>query len=453
MKRWIAALCALALLVTGIFSLPACSVGMDLKDPDDYVPGDVAPEISATLRVAMLNTTQEEELMDELAAGFNVIYPNVDFESTKLTTYESGIAQTIATGTNLDVIWVPDAYVTSLADQGLLYNLEKYMEKSEKDGLFDPDDYQPAMMQLGQYKHGSDPENTAQYFLPRDYSKIVTYINTALVEKYAPEFDVQYYVEHMDEWTWDVMLDLCGQLQKGMANEQTKPRIVEAMWRWLILFYGLVRAEDGVYLDASGSAVLDEGFQNALNLVRDLIDKGYTTFDTNLTELNRFHSAQSVIAFQSRPYLATAVVLEDDLEILPFPAIGDDPKVGTGTTGYGICTSSENPDLAWEFIRYMMSANGQTVLSETGKAVPSMISLQTGENPGWKQFYSQYNYNHDAFVFAPERDVVMDYYDMLTSAAAKTHDDALRALFEAYWKSEGSASLIDVIDRYKTATR
>lgn len=59
----------------------------------------------------------------------------------------------------------------------------------------------------------------------------------------------------------------------------------------------------------------------------------------------------------------------------------------------------------------MMSANGQTVLSETGKAVPSMISLQTGENPGWKQFYSQYNYNHDAFVFAPERDVVMDYYD------------------------------------------
>ena len=172
MKRWIAALCALALLVTGIFSLPACSVGMDLKDPDNYVPGDVDPEISATLRVAMLNTTQEEELMDELAAGFNVIYPNVDFEFTKLTTYESGIAQTIATGTNLDVIWVPDAYVTSLADQGLLYNLEKYMEKSEKDGLFDPDDYQPAMMQLGQYKHGSDPENTAQYFLPRDYRRL-----------------------------------------------------------------------------------------------------------------------------------------------------------------------------------------------------------------------------------------------------------------------------------------
>ena len=391
--------------------------------------------------------------MDDLASGFNVIYPNVDFEFTKLTTYESGIAQTIATGTKLDVIWVPDAYVTSLADQGLLYNLQNYMEKSEADGLFNPDDYQPAMMKLGQYKHGSDPDNTAQYFLPRDYSKIVTYINTSLVEQYAPDFDVQYYVEHMDEWTWDVMLDLCEQLQNGMANEQTKPRIVEAMWRWLILFYGLVQAEDGSYLDADGNPVLDEGFQNALNLVRDLIDEGYTTFDTNLTELNRFHSAQAVIAFQSRPYMATAVVLGDDLEILPFPAIGSDPKVGTGTTGYGICTSSENPDLAWEFIRYMMSENGQTVLSETGKAVPSMISLQEGENPGWKQFYSQYNYNHDAFVYAPERDVVMDYYDMLSSAEAKTHDDALRALFEAYWRQDGTTSMIDALDRYREAVR
>ncbi len=453
MKRWIATLCAVALFATSVFGLQGCSINMDLSDPDDYVPGDVDPEIDATLRVAMLNTTQEEELMDDLANGFNVIYPNVDFEFTKLTTYESGIAQTIATGTKLDVIWVPDAYVTSLADQGLLYNLENYMKKSEEDGLFNPDDYQPAMMKLGQYKHGSDPDNTAQYFLPRDYSKIVTYINTALVEKYAPDFDVNYYVQHMDEWTWDVMLDLCADLQSGMANEQTKPRIIEAMWRWLILFYGIVCAEDGQYLDASGNAVMDEGFQNALKLIRDLIDKGYTVFDTNLTELNRFHSAQAVIAFQSRPYMATAVVLGDDLEVLPFPAIGDDPKVGTGTTGYGICTSSENPDLAWEFIRYMMSENGQTVLSETGKAVPSMISLQEGENPGWKNFYSQYNYNHDAFVYAPERDVVMDYYDMLTSAKAKTHDDALRALFEAYWKESGTTSLIDVIDRYKTATR
>ena len=214
-----------------------------------------------------------------------------------------------------------------------------------------------------------------------------------------------------------------------------------------------MEAEDGSYLGADGNPVLDEGSQNARNLVRDLIDEGYTTFDTNLTELNRFHSAQAVIAFQSRPYMATAVVLGDDLEILPFPAIGSDPKVGTGTTGYGICTSSENPDLAWEFIRYMMSENGQTVLSETGKAVPSMISLQEGENPGWKQFYSQYNYNHDAFVYAPERDVVMDYYDMLSSAEAKTHDDALRALFEAYWRQDGTTSMIDALDRYREAVR
>lgn len=451
MKKFLAVLCVV--ILCGMSGLAACGGGPDLKDPDDYTPGDVDPNITATLRVAMLNTSQEEELMDDLASGFNVIYKNVRFEFTKLTTYESGIAQTIATGTNLDVIWVPDAYVTSLADQKLLYNLENYMAKSEKDGLFDRDDYQPAMMQLGQYKHGSDPSNTAQYFLPRDYSKIVTYINKDILQQYAPNFDLDYYVENMDEWTWDVMLDLCAQLSDGMGTSGTRPRIIEAMWRWLILYYGIVQSYDGVYLDQNGNAVLDEGFQTALKSIRDLIEEGYTTFDTNLTELNRFHSGQAAIAFQSRPYMATAVVLRDNLEILPFPAIGDSPKVGTGTTGYGICTSSENPDLAWEFVRYMMSVSGQTVLSETGKAVPSLISLQGGTNPGWKNFYSQYNYNHDAFVYGAERDVVQDYYDMLSSSRAKTHDDALRALFEAYWKKGGTTSLLDAIDRYKNATR
>lgn len=453
MKKWLATAVALLLCCMSLLGLSACNGTFNPHDPDDYTPGEVDPDIQATLRVAMLNTSQEEELMEDLAAGFNVIYKNVRFEFTKLTTYESGIAQTIATGTNLDVIWVPDAYVTSLADQKLLYNLEKYMAKSEADGLFNRNDYQPAMMKLGQYKHGSDPSNTAQYFLPRDYSKIVTYVNRDILETYAPDFDLDYYVENMDKWTWDVMLDLCEQLSEGMQNQASRPKIIEAMWRWLILYYGMVQSYDGVYLDATGAAVLDEGFQSALKAVRDLIDAGYTNFDTNLTELNRFHSGQAALAFQSRPYMATAVVLKEDLEILPFPAIGDDPKVGTGTTGYGICTSSENPDLAWEFVRYMMSTSGQTVLSETGKAVPSLISLQEGDNPGWKNFYSQYNYNHDAFVYAPQRDVVQDYYDMLSSAKAKTHDDALRALFEAYWKKDGTTSLLDAIDRYKTATK
>lgn len=49
MKKWIATLCAAVLLATSIFGLQGCAVNMELKDPDDYVPGDVDPEINATL--------------------------------------------------------------------------------------------------------------------------------------------------------------------------------------------------------------------------------------------------------------------------------------------------------------------------------------------------------------------------------------------------------------------
>ena len=189
MKKILSVVIALLLMGT-VCAATACSGGATLADPDDYEVGQVDVNIEATLDVACLNTTQEKELMQDLAKGFQAIYKNVKFRYTTLTDYEAGIAQEIVAGTQLDVIWVPDAYVTSLADEGLLYNLDKYIEETG----FDTSLYDETMMALGKYKHGT-VSDASQYFLPRDYSKIVTYINRNLVEKYAPDFDLDYYVE------------------------------------------------------------------------------------------------------------------------------------------------------------------------------------------------------------------------------------------------------------------
>ncbi len=450
MKKILSVVIALLLMGT-VCAATACSGGATLADPDDYEVGQVDVNIEATLDVACLNTTQEKELMQDLAKGFQAIYKNVKFRYTTLTDYEAGIAQEIVAGTQLDVIWVPDAYVTSLADEGLLYNLDKYIEETG----FDTSLYDETMMALGKYKHGT-VSDASQYFLPRDYSKIVTYINRNLVEKYAPDFDLDYYVENQDEWTWEAMLSLCAQLKSGMENETNKPYIIESMWQWMIQFYGMVESYGGTYLNPeTGEAVLDDGFKQALESIKQLIDAGYTKYDSDLTELSRFHFGQAVLAFQSRPYLATAVMLDEEygadcLEVLPFPAIGENPKVGTGTTGYGICTSTKNADLAWEFLRFMMSKEGQTILASSGKAIPSMNELREGENASWKQFEADYNYNREAFLYAPERDIVQSYYDMISSAKASQHEKALKnSIFENYWG--GNMSIEDAIDHYKQA--
>ena len=456
---------SLALCLCIGLGLVGCVGSPSTPGPSKDPSLDVDPDITYTLKIGLLNTTQEKNIMKTLAQGFQTLYPNVTFEYTTLITYETGIAQAIQEGTMLDVLWVPDAYVTSMADRGLLLDLDGYIKEeaaSTSPNKFDINNYYPAMIDLGKYKHGTDENDQRQFFLPRDYSKIVTYVNTALLEKYAPDFDFDYYRNNMDEWTWDVFVELCQTMKGNMpANDRTV--CIEGIWDWLIQFYGVVLSYDGTYLAADGSVVMDEGFQEALQSIKYLIDNDYADYNPNRTELQYFHAANAVMAFQSRPYLATASVLQDNLDVLPFPAItknaaGEEmtPRVGTGTTGYGICSKSKNPDLAWQFLKYMMSADGQTMLSNTGSVVPSLISLresQDGATPGWKKFKQEYNYNHDAFIFGEDRDTVQSYYDMLTSAEADRHNTALKTLFDNYLRVNNTQTLEEVIAAYKEAVR
>lgn len=465
MKKVKTMLLSLALCLCLCLGLAGC--GGTPTPGASYDPDlDVDPDITATLNIAILNTNEERNIMQELTTGFKTMYPNVSFTFTQLTTYETGIIQAIQEGLMLDVLWVPDAYVTSMADSNLLLDLTEYIEAeaaSSASDKFDVNDYYPSMIKLGQYKHGSDPENQDQYFLPRDYSKIVTYVNTALLGQYAPEFDFDYYRENMDEWTWDVFVDLCKTLKAGMDAVSDNRICIESDWSWLIQFYGMMLSYGGTYLNENGEVVMDEGFQETLRSVKTLIDAGYTDYTGAGSLTQYFHGGNAVMCFQPRPYLATASVLRDDLDVLPFPAITENeageeltPYVGTGTTGYGICSYSENPNLAWQFLKYMMSADGQTVLSNTGSVVPAMISLREGTDgvePGWRLFRQEYNYNHDAFVFGEERDVVQSYYDMLTSSEAERHNNALLNLFNHYYPLNSNRTLEDVIAEYKESVR
>ena len=98
----------------------------------------------------------------------------------------------------------------------------------------------------------------------------------------------------------------------------------------------------------------------------------------------------------------------------------------------------------------MMSKEGQTILASSGKAIPSLNELREGENASWKQFEADYNYNREAFLYAPERDIVQSYYDMVSSAKASQHEKALKnSIFENYWG--GNMSIDDAIDHYKQA--
>ena len=114
----------------------------------------------------------------------------------------------VASGLVYDVMWAADAYVTLFADEDLLLNLDTFIEKSG----FDKTLYYDSLIRLGQYKHSG-----SQYFLPRDYSKIVVYLNKKIFNQYGvalPEND----------WTWEdffALADRVQQLQQQSAQRKS----------------------------------------------------------------------------------------------------------------------------------------------------------------------------------------------------------------------------------------
>lgn len=94
----------------------------------------------------------------------------------------------------------------------------------------------------------------------------------------------------------------------------------------------------------------------------------------------------------------------DSIDFLPFPG----EKVAVGCSGYGITTvhadeeqtangeTKKVADLAWDFIKFIISEEGQQVAGETGLSIPVLKSLL--EDGKWTEWNAEQNLNHAAFL-------------------------------------------------------
>ena len=249
----------------------------------DEIDLNVDPQIEAELRIAVKNDKAEIDAMQKVMDAFQELYPNVTYDLVPITDYEATIMGDVASGLVYDVMWAADAYVTLFADEDLLLNLDTFIEKSG----FDKTLYYDSLIRLGQYKHSG-----SQYFLPRDYSKIVVYLNKKIFNQYGvalPEND----------WTWEDYKETCRALYDGGCNYQTNAQyVMEAEFDWRIQMYGITSSFGGAFIGEDGSPVLDDNFQKGLTEMQDLIKNGYAKFSK--TEQSNFTSGRVAMRWQVR---------------------------------------------------------------------------------------------------------------------------------------------------------
>lgn len=156
------------------------------------------------LVVSILNQTSERDMYNAVAEAFEKANEGVTVELLPLSNYETDVRQKLRSGERIDVLHVPDNYVTPFANDGVLENLEPFIESTG----FDRSLYFDSMINMGKLNFNSESD---QFMIPRDYSKFVVYFNKDIFDQYNVAYP-------KTGWSWSDFLETCRLLKQKDAE-------------------------------------------------------------------------------------------------------------------------------------------------------------------------------------------------------------------------------------------
>jgi multiple sugar transport system permease protein len=281
----------------------------------------------------------------------------------------------IASGAPPDVFYLGYENVSGWASQGLLEPLEPFIER-------DRQKHDPEALTLSNFftnvlacfryddQQGVTGEGVL-YGMPKDFTTVGFYYNKDLLRKAGvPD-------PPPEGWTWDEFLHACREIGKLPNCFGADFATWEPMLR--------------VYCWTQGAEITSDGFRTydftdpkvaaALRQLEDWFNEGRT-----------LASAKTQIETSSDPFLSGRIgmagpfgrwkapvyrLIEDfDWDFAPMPhSAGRAPANGIFTTAWAMSSASDRKDAAWTLIRFLSGEPGQRMISETGLAIPSMISV------------------------------------------------------------------------------
>ncbi len=367
---------------------------------------------TVTLKIAVVGSDDEVNIMDKLIAGYKSVEGN---ENKKI--------ERIRISGDLDNYYNTHSRTGSLPDMIQVYDYSseywtyKNMYRSvsdlmERDG-FDVSAYFDSSMKIAQSGQ-TDDDN--YYWLPRDYNKVVICYNKDI-------FDAADVAYPNDNWTMEDFDEACKQLKAKSDVIESELDIDEfypaqMQTEWYAVYYPFIKTYGGELFDLESNTAF-KNYDKVTSALDDLLsysDKEYT-ISPDMSEQDAFASGQAAMVFTSRPNIQTyAEYLKgSNLDFASMPTItakeeGATSYIGMGCTGYAITTScsDEKIDFAWDFLKYIVSEAGQEVFGGTGSGVPVLKSLANSTTAKWRQFIGA-DLNHEAFVKYPERDLPMNF--------------------------------------------
>ena len=361
--------------------------------------------VTATLRVAVENYTAEKKIISEIGEILTAKYPNV---TVKIETISGGISSQYATwfrNKNVPDILVNNSFdMFTLSDKGLLSDLTPYLdaEAADPESTFDINDYYESYIKMGQANFDGE-----QYMIPRSADRVVCHYNKAIFKAAGVDMSLV-----RNGWTWDDFMTVCATLRKYYDSQDSMKAytLVDPYFTWEAVYNPIFESYGVEYYDENGEVALEsDATENALKFIKSIIDNKYASRPSveqagmaGNKGCMLFHSqAASLMATELSVYYPDAEKVSDYYDVVTMPVIPGYEKIGCGAAGYSVYDGSENKDLAWQFLKILLSKEGQNIMADSGSNyVPVRKDMADYTNPEnhWGKGYedlnlSAYTYN------------------------------------------------------------
>jgi len=292
-----------------------------------------------------------------------------------------------AAGTLADVFFSADLYAVPFAKNAVSLNLKPL---AESDPDVDLDDVFPAMLGLGTV-------DNEIHFLPSGLDVVTMYYNKTLFEQAGAELPT-------DTWTWDDLITntkLITEMEKDESGNPMYWGLSNATWNWWATVYPWVVGHGGLILDGDKSTWSDEKTLAGLRAYADLwathnvaqplgLDVGGDSF-----QLGRAAIYTHIQAMRTSIRDNVGDKFDWDVQIMPIMPDGKH-RTGMGTWGMSAYSKSKNPELAYEYVKNIITPAVQTKMTQAEIIVPLLRSI--AEKGDWMQGLATPPQNFMAFV-------------------------------------------------------
>ena len=352
--------CSLTAMVMFGLALTACSAP---------APAAKAPEVVATkvlpkeFRFGTLEGDFINNVNRMIIEEFQAKYPGVEVKKEVLSgDLMQVLSAQAAAGSLADVVFLADLFVVPFAQAKITIDMEP-LAKADPD--FDLGGVYENMLAL------SKVEGKGLYMIPSSYDVVTMYYNQDLFAAAGAPLPTA-------ASTWKEIVDSCK-----LILEKTKAYCIGNDGKWWATYVPFIEGYGGKVLSADGKKVLLSSSESLAGLqaytdmwTKDGIGKpadfdcGGDCFTVGKAALN-FTIPGPMSALRKlnpQPF-------KWDVEVIPsFP---NGKKVtGMGTYGFGISANAKDPELAWQFIKALLSVKTQKAIAMDYSGMPLQKSLR-----------------------------------------------------------------------------